>query len=195
MLYSQIPGRLRNRLAKELKLDLKVLSISLRQDTPNDTRFSKLGLVTKYLDANTEIGTVDRPEAYVRGTLPMSWGVASTRSAGSGADGELVYFSGETERTLVALGGSAKHLIGHGSPSSPALSIAPVLLEALGGPQAQVSDDVATVAAEAQFGAPEHLEFLARRLVVQPSAALRSEAGGKAVLLGSPIYVALAEGG
>ena len=45
MLYSQMPSGLRDRIAAELKIDLKVVSVSVSGRRSEETRYSKLQLV------------------------------------------------------------------------------------------------------------------------------------------------------
>ncbi len=49
MLYAQIELPRRNNLVSELKLDLKIVSLSLRENPQEDTRYGKLQAVSSYL--------------------------------------------------------------------------------------------------------------------------------------------------
>lgn len=103
MLFGQIPQRLRRRLAAELTIDLKLVSATLAPSRTDETRYSKTDLVVHYLERHAEVGSVDYPQQYFRGTLPMRWGQATPR---------MVYFGGETARTVFGLGGSMRHVLG-----------------------------------------------------------------------------------
>lgn len=103
MLFAQIPPRLRNRIAAELKLDLKVVSASVSPKDREENRFSKLALVERYVRKHVELGSVDEPRAYFAGSLRMRWGPLY--------DGRIVYFGGVTDRTVLGLAGSRRHVV------------------------------------------------------------------------------------
>jgi hypothetical protein len=203
MLYAQIPRAIRDKIVAELKIDLKVVSLSLKGNPTDETRYSKLRVVSDYLDKEG-VGTVDAPHTYFRGSVPMKWG----------RFGETVYFTGASRGTVIGLGGSARHVIGAAPNASSELlwssSLQPALVEFLAG-QSEKLDDAGEGAERAegvlpvggnhpgfpadvwvpqlfqiwrrQPGIAEPLEFLARRL-------LQSDGGGERGLLGTPIYVA-----
>jgi hypothetical protein len=136
----------------------------------------------------------------------MFWGKIPTRD-----NTILVFFAGATEQTLLALGGSAYHVLGKvgdatiGEPSSDLPSLVDILGEEL---QLQprlpdredfYDEDAALNAIEVMTrrmkGTAQHLEFLAKRLAYDPSSLThgRTRRRAKHVLFGTPIYVALAE--
>jgi len=202
MLYSQMPRGIRDRIAAELKIDLKVISVSVSGKRSEETRYSKLQLVTTFLEKNASIGSVHAPEAYFRGRLPMRWGPYGSE------DSEMVYFGAVTSGTVVGLGGSMQHVIGAMGESvaptgTPGLSSAPfyitsVLRHELGLTPASVDDDELGLedtwnsnvlhATRRMRGPLQGLEFLARRLLFG-----RYHDTEIRVLPGTPIYVALAE--
>jgi hypothetical protein len=197
MLYPQIPSGLRDRIAADLKIDLKLVAVSLSEKPSDETRYSKLQLVTDYLERESLIGDLETPGLFIRGVLPMRWGPLRADDA--------VFFSAVTETTVVALGGSLMHVIG--APGASQTSAHSALYGLLGAikrsekfdRQANIrltdSDHLdptmngllsAYIAAERMSGPPQTLEFLARSL-------LQGEIEGKVVILGSPLYVALAD--
>ena len=95
MLYDQIPLRLRDRMAAELKIDVKVLSTTISEKPTDATRLSRLRVVTEYIDRNEAVGQVDRPSKYFRGTMRLRWGPFSLPSS----EPRMIYFSGVTQRT------------------------------------------------------------------------------------------------
>jgi hypothetical protein len=100
MLYGQIPRRVQERIAAELKINFKFLEISLKQ-TPNDvTRYSKLQVVCNYLDRQG-VGTVHAPGPFFRGSLPMKWGRFPTALEDHA---DVAFFVGGVGNTLVGLG-------------------------------------------------------------------------------------------
>jgi hypothetical protein len=204
MLYAQIPSGARERLAAELKVDLKVLALSLSERPDQETRYSKVRLVSDYLVANAPVGTVDEPAEYFSGSMPMRWG--NLGEAGS----DLVYFGGSQRNTVVGLGGSMRHVIGAtGSSSSAGSSLTYGLAAALRGEvlreEGELDEDEShderwftahtsmivmgmTSAVRRMGGPEERLEFLARRLLFD-----ETEEAPTRMLLGTPIYVALAD--
>lgn len=197
ILYSQIPKSLLENFAIELSIDLKPLgagvSATVKQNQPEETRFSKLRLVRAYIEKHLRAGWVDAPEAYFTGSLPMRWGLYPEAAP------RLVYFGGFTNSTILGLGGSPQHVLGNrGATSMDGLSpsILPALLSALetqpsysSNPQQQGSLQVVEYTTRNLRGPTQNLEFLARTLLRVPK-----EGNDRSyILLGSPIYVALAD--
>lgn len=106
MLYEQIPSRLRDRVATELKLDLKVLSTTLSEEPSEATKVSRLKIVNEYIEKNETIGTVDKPDRFFRGNMRLSWGPYPDQES------QMVYFGGMTQHTILGLAGSLKYVIG-----------------------------------------------------------------------------------
>jgi hypothetical protein len=190
------PQKARKRLSAELKIDLKLVSLSIKDAPTEETRYSKLAIVREYITDSVPIGTVDGPKEYFEGSLPMRWGPLL-----SGQHQALIYFGARTDRTTLGLAGSMGHVIGAGGASQthegswgPALHAA-LAREAdgdgdhstdLGVSERAVRGGVVNATAN-QRGPAEQMEFLARRILhsVHPE-------GEYTVLLGSPIYVAYA---
>ena len=74
MLYAQISPRARNSIATQLKIDLKLLSATFSEEPREATRFSKLQLVTEFIDKHEKVGTVDEPDHYFKGIMYLRWG-------------------------------------------------------------------------------------------------------------------------
>jgi hypothetical protein len=71
---------------------VKVASIVGKSETEDElTKQDKLEAVISEIEASQQVGTIEEPNIYVKGTLPMRWGIF--RDAG-GPDEEppLVYF-------------------------------------------------------------------------------------------------------
>ena len=212
MLYPQIPQGIKSKIAAELSIDLKLLKASLKREDPKDTLYSKLKIVVDYIENHMDVGSVDSPREYFKGVLPMCWG-----PHGQGLEpidkGKVVYFGGWTDRTILGLGGSLKHVIGSTDAVSPdsSHSLTPFLLAALyeelklrklkryyedimSDPKfredrkAREYYTLLAVSESTRYiaGPMQHLEFLAKRL-------LEGEIENMHVLLGTPIYVALAD--
>ena len=195
MLYAQIPIKLREKVATELKIDLKLISTTLTQKAPEITRFSKLKVVDEFIRQNEKFGEVDKPESYFGGSLNMRWG-------GYPSDfPKMVYFGGSTPNTILGLGGSLKHVMSNVGDARcseiiPMASDMPSLLYILeqsenNGFVSCETKEVGNLVAKttlSMIGAEQRLEFCAKRLV---ESYYRTER--KRVVLGSPIYVALVE--
>lgn len=211
-LYAQIPPSLRKGIATELSVDVKPWGVgigaSIKKEQDLETRYSKLKGVVRYLEKHMsdDIGWIDAPRAYFKGSLPMFWAPLPTRD-----NTKVVYFGGSTGQTLLGLGGSAYHVIGKkgdasiGEPSSDLPSLVAVLTKEL---QLQphssnldyfYDEDAALNAIEVMAqnvrGTAQNLEFLAKKLVYDPSSTAhgRIRPRSKYVLFGTPIYVAYAE--
>jgi hypothetical protein len=215
MLYPQIPSRLRENLATELKIDFKVLSTTFSEEPPEETTISKLKVVTEYIEKNEPVGTVDEPKSYFKGTLPMKWGPY-------GENNEIVYFAGSTSNTVFGLGGSMDHVIGSKGESSAqywAASTTPYLISTLKNelnllepdlelrslmgyesPRPPAMRAVYQVTTKME-GPVEQLQFLAKKLLdtddfteeeKEHSNRMHWEVD-KRILLGTPLYVAMAD--
>jgi hypothetical protein len=200
---------MRDKIARELNIDPPILSSVLSESDS----LGKLQVVVNYLERQQAFGTVDSPQTYVKGVMPLRWGMFSDEADRIGGKSlgmyDTVYFVGQTARTTVLLGGSSKHLLGMESgaataaasmSSSNILRIAVMLAKELrergeldgiaDTPHAPSADLLERGAQTMMRELPEQqLEFLAKRLIYYP----RPASEGRNVLLGTPLYVALAE--
>lgn len=204
MLSSQIPPKIRDSIAAELKIDLKLLSLTVKSRDSEETRYSKLSLVTKYLREHQDVGSVDVPGQYFEGSLPMVWGPIG--------EGRGIYFGTITEHTILGLAGSPRHVIrpeSAGSVPSEATSAAPDLYELLRstsptaveaapitlsglvlGLDSEVTKGIMR-ATTGSRGPVQRLEFLAKRVADGTTdLILDYEGDRKRVVLGTPVYVA-----
>jgi hypothetical protein len=115
MLYGQIPRDIKRTIAAELKIELQFFGASIKSPDPEETRYSKLSIVTDYLEKHADIGSVDNPASYFKGTLDINWG----NVGGESASEHVVFFASRTEKTILGLGGSPWHVLGHVRPTSP----------------------------------------------------------------------------
>lgn len=204
MLFEQMPPKIRDNLAKELKIDAKIVSTTLKEGPTEKTRMYKLKIVSEYFDNHVDVGTINAPKSYFHGTMPLRWDILSTE----------VLFAGRTENTGLILGGSAKNVLGiddvqnvKGQRKLYASALPGLweLLEILGSKESThdlIAERLKSGAERfmhnlvmgnglAQFSKTEQqLEFLAIRLLAN-----EVEIGDKRYkyLIGSPIYVGLAE--
>ena len=169
------------------------------------TIYDKLDLVSSYLEKEGAVGTVDSPKQYFKGLLPMRWG-----PYGREEKSQLVYFGGITDvGTVLGLGGSTYHVLdkeggsSHVHSHSLSFAIANKLSEELDISVTPLDKDEiegvsrtfalkdesylesVRLTTDQIEGPLQNLEFLAQKLV----------AGGdnRKVVLGTPIYVAVAE--
>lgn len=118
MLFEQIDPALRRHISAEVKVDLKLASLTLRQtDVPAAARIAKLQMIERYIDAHHHVGTIATPgHEYFRGSMPMQWGWLTH---GYDFDHEpprlgldTVFFRGRQESHVVVLAGSRRHVLG-----------------------------------------------------------------------------------
>jgi hypothetical protein len=205
MLLSQIdPGPLR-KLATELGIDLKLISVKrVSEPSASDRRTAQLELVVQHLLKFGDVGSVAEPGQFFTGLLPMRWGPFPAESSSS-----LVFFGGRVEGTTVGLGGSVNHLLGSipdAKQHGITVSHMPPMLDALG-VNADLEDEYVADAVDADLGRgdgtalatvhnavismrwpAQNVEFVAKRLLHGDD-----PRSGQPVLLGSPLYVALVD--
>ncbi len=198
MLYDQMPEKTRSKLAAELKIDLKVISATVKKGEGQQNQFSRLRLLTEYINESREVGSIQFPGKYFAGCLHMRWGIWG--EDWSRPEERIVYFTGQAAGTIVGLGGSPHHLIGP-SRNEPvldsmggksnllrilsALSNDPELsieLKRYRGLEAESAASAVMASVEKLPGPAQSLEFLAKSLMTSSG-----------VVLGTPLYVALAE--
>jgi hypothetical protein len=235
MLYSQIPKNMLDKIAVELGINLGIFSLTAKgKGNQEESRYEKLSVVVNYIENNMDVGTIDQPKTYFKGSLPMRWG--PLWPGGHEEAKNLIYFGAETAETIVGLGGSEHHVIGNqkgeSSPNS-GKSLLPFMELALRkeldmslitqrhhddfndrNRQEEIIFAGVVGATRSMKGAPQHLEFLAKRLLEGSHEAYKPEFLGKTihlmkngepvepseeyeksyhVVLGSPLYVAMVD--
>jgi hypothetical protein len=118
MLFEQIDPALRRRISAEVKVDLKLASLTLRQtDSQPAARIAKLRMVERYIDTHHQVGTIPAPgHEYFRGSMPMQWGWLThgydfdNNPPRLGLD--TVFFRGHQASQVVVLAGSRRHVLG-----------------------------------------------------------------------------------
>jgi hypothetical protein len=197
MLYSQIPKNILDKIAVELGINLGIFSLTAKgKGNQEQSRYEKLRVVVNYIENNMDVGTIDQPREYFKGSLPMRW---SRISEG------LVYFVGETAETILGLGGSVRHVIGDlggesrqwaGNSSLP--SILEVLKRKFGSSPEEDLEALNVIATSLfNFGGPQqHLEFLSKRLIegsISEEWYVSLAHKKSHTILGAPIYVAMVD--
>ena len=213
MLYPQIASHDGRKKTFEWKLTVGFGSVSRKVESQQDLdEDDMLEAVIKALEKAGEVGTVSEPKSYIKGTMPMRWGIYGERGMQEQEDGSLVYFGGldKKQGILLALGGSSKHIMGHaGATSTSSLSYTQFLVTALlhgieygsaGLPYFEDQQTSETVVCEAIAIAQHNirpptqtLEFFAKTLMNGEIHNAERHIGiPKAkVILGTPLYVAL----
>ncbi|GLF93100.1 DUF7019 family protein [Streptomyces yaizuensis] len=200
MLYGQIPAGLMRRLAVEAQLDLKVLKVVLQSPRGELSDYDRLALVESYLDREFDVSWMTGPSSWFRGDLDL-------QIAGYGSAEGPVFMAGREGDTVVALIGSAHHLVGQ-RPVPEAIPVShsglPSLFRLLRDPPEdwrRVYGDGSGGGEEAQRQVlaytrrlrepPVYCEFLARRLL--RSTVVGDDGRELEIVVGTPLYVAQAD--
>lgn len=213
MLYPQIARRNTSKKTIEWKLSAGFGSVSRKAESESSVdEDDMLKAVMQELEAAGQVGTIDSPNSYVKGVMPMRWGMYDDSGFRDPKEGPLVYFGGLDEKTgvLVGLGGSSRHVMGHeGATSTYSRSCTPALIRALlcgiesGLPEPPPSEDprdgeaevYAAMAIAQHYLRPptQNLEFFAKTLMVGNAYRCEQYIGIENVttILGTPLYVAL----
>jgi hypothetical protein len=171
----------------------------------------KLRAVEEEFEYRKLIGSLDDPNEYCRGIMPMRWGLYDDLGERPEAEPALVYFGGFDRDVplVVGLGGSARHVIGHqGASSTYSRSATPVLVKWLlagiehGGPPKlpewdsafDMHDVYAAIAIAQHYLKPptQNLEFVAKTLTVGRVNDCEAFIGvaSATVILATPLWVA-----
>ncbi|WP_458720411.1 DUF7019 family protein [Candidatus Nitrosocosmicus sp. R] len=205
MLYPQILKTILENIDDESNINAGFSNTLTANPDSGKTLYDKLDLISSFLEKEGSIGTVDSPKQYFKGILPMRWG-----SYGWDEKSQLVYFGGFTDAgTVLGLGGSMDHVLekeklsSHANPNSLPFAIANKLsvelnIPLIPGDKYEIEGqrrafalndesylEAALLATDQMEGPLQNLEFLAEKLI----------AGGgddRRVVLGTPIYVAVA---
>jgi hypothetical protein len=213
ILYPQIAHRDIGKKMIEWKASAGFVSVGRRVETDRTVdEDDMLRAVIEELEAEGQVGTVYEPNSYIKGVMPMRWGMYDDCGRRDPDQGPLVYFGGLDEQAgvLLGLGGSSKHVMGHeGATSTYSRSCTPALVTALlrgiesGLPQPPDTEDPrhgedevyrAMAIAQHYLRPPtQNLEFFANTLMVGETHACELYIGVPTVkvVLGTPLYVAL----
>jgi hypothetical protein len=217
MLFQQIGRADGSKRSVEWKAAALVGSLTRKTESAEDPidDDDKLLAVIQELEGAGQVGTIYEPNVYVKGIMPMRWGLYDDGGTRPNGEPALVYFGGldKENGALLGLGGSSKHVVGHeGATSTHSRSVTPALVKALlrglEFPIAEIADmpewwdkraeedEVYQAIALAQHylrPPTQNLEFFAKTLMVGETH--RSEQyidiPKATVILGTPLYVAL----
>ena len=191
------------------KVDVKVVSIE--RETESEATVGdeeKLRTVVQELEARELIGELDDDKPYVRGIVPMKWGIYEDHGMRPSNQGPFVYFGSVENDILLGLGGSSHHVEGwYGVTATGSRSSAPALVDFLhSGVEngecplryqylgddylEQVYDAMAIATHYLMNGPIQSLEFVAKVLCRAEQRRLRPwrDERGK-VILATPLYV------
>jgi len=205
-LFEQIQPRELVGIAKSLTIDVKMVKAEFGAPPPRpDSIYYRLRFVLKFLERRSNIGSIDQPGPYFGATRALvRWGPYLDTYGEE--ESPLVWFAGETDETVVALGGSSTNLLGYsGDSPTHSHSMAPTLLTRLSkelslprptasAPATGVDWELGAVelANQGSIGTLQEVEFVARRLIYGETT-LPQSAPRIHVLLGTPLYVAMSE--
>jgi hypothetical protein len=221
MILGQIPPDMLSQIAAEVKVDLRVLSVTLRKQDRVENRFARLQAAVAYLSEHVEIGDLDAPRSYFAGTSQMRWGIYENKTQPDGPN-PVALFIGPAKENVIVLTGSPEHVIGVDTPLTEQAGLATRIHSLKPGfrpfsqnpwtshmrldEQSRDADfrQASVVAGEFHdymVGPVYSVEFLARRLATEPwnpdrdSMGEWPDPGGSphTLLFGSPVYVALAD--
>jgi hypothetical protein len=185
MFLEQISEPARRTIAAELKLDFKLISLTLSGPIVDGqqrqrSRMAKLAVVEDYIRRNHELGDLTSARGYIVADAELDWKPLD--------DNETVLFCGYQDKLLIVLGGSVSHLTGRPS-SSAQLGSHPHTIRAavLGDPRATPADlgHNLQLAARAVYSTPQPVRFIAHVISRGP---LAGDAQGE-YLLATPVFV------
>jgi hypothetical protein len=211
MLYSQMPPSIRDGIEAEVKMKLPLTEISFSKKQVSDNLYIRLILVENYLEQQGIVGSVWKSSEYFKGTLRMGW---------SQIHPGIVFFGGKLNEIVIGLGGSMNNLLGYHSNSSDipeSFSHTPWLLSLLSKEAEEMiayefprerdkeaqklfGDDRYKIELEKKalsatdfaihYMADRPSKFNTNKFEFLAKILKRSNAYGREILLGSPIYVA-----
>jgi hypothetical protein len=213
MLFEQIAKPGGSKKTIEWKAGVAALGLSRKSESDDSIdEDDMLKVVIERLESAGQVGTLEDPNPYIKGIMPMRWGMYNDNGGRDPDQGPLVYFGGLDVDVpmLIGLGGSSKHVIGHeGATSTTSRSSTPALVDALchgieSGefepfhPEEEREEDQiyrAIAIAQHYLRPPtQNLEFFAKTLMDGTIHGVEQYIGIEEtkVILGTPLYVALA---
>ena len=208
MLLPQVPGALQKKVAAKLGFDIHILKGEIATERATlETRVARLSAVENHINSTQQVGTLDDPQPWISGE-------AAAKIVRLQENTNVVFFIIETSHTIIAMGGSSKHLTSEVESEGieSGYSFTPTLLREF---EREIVDRPNFLAfpsnfkvlseriqpggmtqwtqlvydAARQIGGVDivqSISFLAKRL-------LEEDYLGKRVILGTPLYVSLAE--
>jgi len=110
MLFPQVPHDIKKKVATEIGIDIKLLTAKRKVESETEeNRISRLETVLSFIREYSNVGSVDEPDEYFGGSMPLRFLYPVEVWSG-------IYLSGHTEKTMLGLSGSLKHMLGFGFP-------------------------------------------------------------------------------
>jgi hypothetical protein len=108
MLYPQIPPAFLRGAEAELKINLGVISTTVKGRGPEEATElpARVAAVQSYLRNENAVGSIENPRQWTEGSMPMRWGRVSEYAS------DIAFFGGVAGKKRVALIGSSDSLIG-----------------------------------------------------------------------------------
>lgn len=108
MLYSQIPPAFLKGAEAELKINLGVISTSLKGRGPEEAKElpARVAAVGSYIRNQNEVGTVENPKQWIEGVTSMRWGCVREYAS------DIAFFGGTVGKKTIALLGSSESIVG-----------------------------------------------------------------------------------
>lgn len=118
MLYGQFASKSRKKVSASVSVG--PVSTSIGRETEPPTIDEKLDRVVKELSERGLVGTLDEPGEYIKGIMPMRWGLFNDLGSRPEGEAPFVYFAGFDSAVplTVGLGGSTMNVVGHQGASS-----------------------------------------------------------------------------
>ena len=108
MLYPQIPHRLAGSLEAEVKANIGVVQATIRGAAPPDTPdlYLHAAAVARYLEKHDKVGTIDRPERYIKDVATLRYGIIYEYAS------DIAFFGATIGSTKLGLIGSSESMVG-----------------------------------------------------------------------------------
>jgi hypothetical protein len=113
MIFGQIPQSFVRRTAVELKIDLKIISLSLRRSQTEENRFGRVRVATEYLRREAALGTISEYP-------PKPWLLDELSITLIRTGGDALLYMGSRGISTVILVGSRRSVLGANFPGDEA---------------------------------------------------------------------------
>lgn len=188
MLYPQIPPAFLATAEAEFRVNLGVVSTSLKSRSPEQAKelAGRVGILAAYLRKHEKVGTPGEPQTWFEAEADLRWGVIREYAS------DIAFFGGRVGACMLALIGSSESVVGAAQTSEAQHAPYYYTLKFMNGIVEGQADlgrakmpyyswpQAVEIANAALVGSMTRLEFLAR-LVHQEGD----------LVVGTPIYVAL----
>ena len=201
MIYEQVPVSARETIASELNINFGIVQAKFRSETVENARHQKILMVENYL--SDRISSIEDAKPYSYGVAEAAWGPFGDYQ-------NIVYFGGFNRLTHFGLMGSMSNCIGVKNADPTGYSLTGYIVYTLAKrrllpprtptgfcarvPAQELNSKAlegVVMANQCSINPVQKIEFLSRTVISRES----SEENPYGVYIGSPIYVALYDGG